>query len=88
MRKYKSIAGSKRLSGYAVDKYTKDNFSDLTRMNVYKLNNITTDCWGAPSYQQYMEMAGCKRILDLQATKVEKERKISVLTYVRIMKQK
>lgn len=79
LRRYKSIAGQRRLSGIALDKFSKENFSDLTRMNVYKLNSMMTACWDAPTYQQYLEMAECKNILDNQISKVGNERKVSVL---------
>lgn len=79
LRRYKSIAGQRRLSGIALDKYSRENFSDLTRMNVYKLNSMMTACWDAPTYQQYLEMAECKNILDNQISKVGNERKVSVL---------
>lgn len=79
LRRYKSIAGQRRLSGIALDTYSRENFSDLTRMNVYKLNSMVTACWDAPTYQQYLAMSECKNILGNQIDKVANERKVNVL---------
>lgn len=79
LRKYKSIASKKRLSGISIDTYSKENFTDLTRMNVFKLNSMMQAIWGAPAYQQYLEMSPAKNILDAQIDKIGNTRKIDVL---------
>lgn len=79
LRRYKSIAGQRRLSGIALDNYTKENFSELTRLNIYKLNSMMTDRWDVPTYQQYLEIVECKKILVNQISKIQNERKVSVL---------
>lgn len=79
LRKYKSIASQKRLSGIDVDTYSRENFADLTRMNVFKLNTMIKAIWGAPAYQQYLEISPAKNILDAQIDKIRDNRKIDVL---------
>ena len=79
LRRYKSIAGQRRLSGVALEHYSRDNFSDLTRLNVFKLNSIIAECWEVPTYPEYLGMAECSKILETQASKVNSERKVSVL---------
>lgn len=79
LRRYKSIASQKRLSGIDIDTYSEGNFTDLTRMNVFKLNTMMTAIWGAPAYQQYLKMSEAKSILDIQIEKIGAERKIDVL---------
>lgn len=79
LRRYKSIAGQRQLSGISLDSYSKENFFDLTRMNIFKLNSMISSCWGTPTYQEYLDLAECKTILDNQIAKVGIERKVSVL---------
>ena len=37
------------------------------------------ECWGAPTYPEYLEMAECSKILEAQTSKVNSERNVSVL---------
>lgn len=76
---YKSIAGKKRLASVNVKRYTKDNFSDLTRMNVFKLNKISAGKWEALTYEEYCKVSGADRILDYQAKRVQHERILDVI---------
>lgn len=79
LKKYKSIAGQKRLAGIDVDTYSRENFTDLTRMNVFKLNAMMKAVWGAPAYQQYLNISPAKNILDAQIEKIGDQRKVDVL---------
>lgn len=77
--KYKSIAGQKKLASVHIESYTKDNFSDLTRMNVYKLHKLSKDIWGEITYKEYVDLSAATKILDHQAQKVSTERRVDVL---------
>ena len=70
---------SSYITEYVLQKLSKENFFDLTRMNIFKLNSMISSCWGAPTYQEYLDLAECKTILDNQIVKVGIERKVSVL---------
>lgn len=77
--RFKSIAGTKKLASVHIEKYTKDNFSDLTRMNVYKLHKVINNEWTALPYSEYIELSEGAEILTCQAHKVEEERAVDVL---------
>lgn len=76
---YKAIAGSKRLSSIHISSYTKENFADLIRMNVYKLNKVALGVWDKLSYDQYIQMSVAEKILDCQVNRVNTSRKVDVL---------
>lgn len=77
--RYKAIAGQKKLASVHVEAYTRENFSDLTRMNVYKLNKLSKDIWGEIAYKEYVDLSVATKILDCQAKKVSTERKVDVI---------
>lgn len=79
LKRYKSIASQKRLSGIDVATYSREDFTDLTRMNVFKLNTMVETVWGAPTYQQYLEISRAKTILDVQINKIGQTRNVDVL---------
>lgn len=76
---YKRIAGQKKLASVHIGRYTKENFSDLTRMNVYKLHKIARNIWGATTYQDYVILSEVASILDYQTQKISVEKRIDVL---------
>lgn len=76
---YKKLAGKKRLASIHLGKYTKENFSDLTKMNVYKLNKLSNDVWGPLAYSDYLGISEAIKILDCQHHKIDKERNVGVL---------
>jgi hypothetical protein len=77
--RYKHIAGQKKLASVHIGKYTKDNFSDLTRMNIYKLHKLTKSIWGGLPYNEYVNLSTTETILNCQAQKIDAERKIDIL---------
>lgn len=77
--RYKAIAGQKKMASVHVESYTRENFSDLTKMNVYKLNKLSKDTWGEIAYKDYVDLSAAAKILDHQAQKVNTERKVAVL---------
>lgn len=76
---YKRIAGQKRLASVHIGRYTRENFSDLSRMNIYKLGKISKNSWGEMSYLEYVELSAAEKILECQANRVNAERKVDVL---------
>lgn len=76
---YKRIAGQKRLASVHIGKYTKENFSDLAKMNVYKLHKLSKNLWEAISYREYIDLSEAAKILDCQSRKIDEERKVDVL---------
>lgn len=76
---YKRIAGQKKLASVHIGKYTRENFSDLTKMNIYKLHKLSRNIWGTMTYRDYMELSEAEKILDCQIQKVNQEKIIDVL---------
>jgi len=78
-KKYKQIVSRKKIANVRMDKYTRENFDDLTRMNVYKLNYIRRDIWDSVSYDTYMELADAVEIADTEAQYCDKYHQVQVL---------
>ena len=76
---YKGIAGRKKLASVHISKYSKENFSDLTKMNIYKLHKLTKNIWGEIPYDEYVNLSIAAMILDCQSQKIDNERSIDVL---------
>ena len=76
---YKSIAGKKCLASINVKRYTRENFADLTRMNVFKLYKICVGKWAAMTYEEYTSASKADVILGCQAERVRRERILDVI---------
>lgn len=79
VHQYKRIVGRRKLSSVNIRKYTKENFSNLTKMNVYKLNKILKNRWEGIPYKEYLILSEPSQILSYQKQRVETMKKISVL---------
>lgn len=79
MPNYKRIAGQKKLASVHIGKYTKGNFSDLAKMNLFKLHKLTRNIWGEISYDEYIALSIAATVLHHQAKKIDAEGKIDVL---------
>ncbi len=79
IKKYKEICGKKKLCRFHLDDYTKDNFCDLIRMNVYKLNQLINNELKVPQYRNYLEISPTKKVMSAEKEMIEKIGKISVL---------
>lgn len=77
--RYKSIITQKRIANVRIDRYTRENFDDLTRMNVYKLNYIRRDLWDAVSYDTYMELSDAAAIAASEAQFCDANHQVQVL---------
>ncbi|MGN0714479.1 MAG: hypothetical protein ACI4LN_01560 [Anaerovoracaceae bacterium] len=79
MSRYKEIAGKRRLSNVRLDKYTKENFKSLSKMNLFKLNEISRGIWDWPEYEEYLHLSEQSQILQHEIKIVNENRTISVL---------
>lgn len=79
IKRYKEITGHKRLSNFRVDQFSKENFSDLLRMNIYKLNVMLGSGWDGLPYKDYQVLSGQTRIASFQHTLTSTTRNMSVL---------
>ena len=77
--RYKSIITRKKIANVRMDRYTRENFDDLTRMNVYKLNYIRRDLWDAVSYDTYMELSEASEIVLSEAQFCDATHQVQVL---------
>jgi hypothetical protein len=76
---YKAIVAKRKLSNKRVDSITKDEFSKLTKMNLYKLNKIVNNLWDKMPYDVYLETSNAVELFKAERTFVESERSISVI---------
>lgn len=76
---YKKMAGQQKLANVNINKYTKENFSDLTRMNVYKLHTLCQGEWSPLPYSTYRELSETKNIADTEFQFCQKHRQVQVL---------
>lgn len=75
---YKTIVG-KRGINTNLSKYSKENFKDLVRMNLYKGNYIYNGSWEKPTYSYYSDNITQEKILQNQSLKILNGKVISVL---------
>ena len=78
MASFKFFVCKKGLSGIDIKKYTKDNFTELIRLNVEKLV-IISDEFSIPTYNIYQELSSSYAIASKQYNLANKLRKLSVL---------
>lgn len=57
MKRYKEITGHSKLANRRVDTFTKENFTALLRMNIYKLNAMLGSGWESPPYKTYRALS-------------------------------
>ena len=76
---YKEIVGKRKLASIHLSKYGQEGFSLLSKMNVFKLNKMQTDCWVGMPYNNYVILSAATKILECQANMVIEERAIAVI---------
>ena len=76
---YKAITGQKKLANVRVDKFSRENFSDLLRMNIYKLNSVLGSRWENLPYMEYRILSEQKKIVIYQEELTARTRNITVL---------
>lgn len=76
---FKQYVARKQMVRKHLDKYTDEDFNQLTRMNVYKLNLLTSGVWEALSYPDYQENSDPLLILDRQSGVIQDKKKLAIL---------
>lgn len=76
---YKAITGKRKLANVRIDKFSKENFSDLLRMNVYKLNSMLGDGWENLTYAKYQILSEQRKIAAYQQNLTAGTRNMDVL---------
>ena len=76
---FKQHVGKKKMASKHLDKYTENDYNELTKMNVYKLNKIMNQHWDVMKYEDYLAASPALNILGYQTQIVSNEKKIAVL---------
>lgn len=79
LHNFKKIVGTKKLVGKHLKNYSQEDFRQLTKMNVFKLNDIMNGDWGGMSYERYLSCSGALTILSKQSEIVNKRKQMAVL---------
>lgn len=76
---YKTITGKTRLANKRVDCWTKENFCDLIRQNLFKLNQVCCQKWRMPPYKLYRTIMENHLVLKAEQKAYEREHILYVL---------
>lgn len=79
IKDFKDYTGSKKMAQKRIDTYSRYDFKELTKMNIYKLAYITLNNWGGLTYQQYLNHSSASEILNNQINFIEQSNQIAVL---------
>lgn len=76
---FKKYVAQKKMVRKHLDKYTSDDFDQLTKMNIFKLNEIINHQWCALNYDEYLFISTANIIIEYQSQIVANDSKIAVL---------
>ena len=76
---FKQYVASKKLSRVHMSSYTKENFSGLMKLNVFKLNQLAFAKWEPLDYNAYLKISPADTILSLEEDCICAEKNMSVL---------
>ena len=76
---FKRHAGTKKLASKHLKDYAQEDFEQLAKQNVYKLNWLGTQTWDGMPYGQYMTASRQERILAWQEELIGRSRCVCVL---------
>ncbi len=80
MHKFKQLASQKRLAGISREKYTRDNFSDLIRMNLRRLKSVSSECFeNFPDYSMYLNISQAEYVAGQQYEMIQSFKKLYIL---------
>ena len=79
LRAYKNHVASRRLVRFHIKDYLPTNFSDLIRMNVFKLNKIVRGSFGACPYCDFLSINDQRKIAKKESDMVRQDSVVSVL---------
>ena len=77
--KYKEQVGKRKLSNVRTEKIGKEDFDQLIRMNVFKLNRISTENWMRMKYDDFIVHSDQQSILSAEQNFMAKENAIAIL---------
>ena len=77
--KYKEQVGKRKLSNIRATRICKNDFDQLIRMNVFKLNRISTENWMQMDYDDFLVYSEQQSILRAEQNFMAKENAIAVL---------
>jgi len=75
---YKALVGQRGLN-LRPEKLSREEFGQLSRMNVYKLNCLATQNWATMNYDRFRELSEQSRILQAEQNFMEQQQAVSVL---------
>lgn len=79
LTEYKSAVGTRKLVRRHIDDYVREEFENLVRMNVFKLNALSNGVFRPFAYDEFLCAALQSRIAGLEAGLVEARGEIAVL---------
>ena len=79
LRDYKQNVGLRKLVRFHVEDYTRDNFRDLIRMNLFKLNKILRGRFETCTYDGFLSMNDQAAIAGEESDLVGRASMVSVL---------
>lgn len=79
LARYKNIVGHRRLASRHVKNYTRENFCNLIKMNILKLNQIVRGEFTSPTYDVFWEDSSQDVIARKETESIERHNCIEVL---------
>lgn len=79
VKDYKKIVSSRKIASKHIEHLTRDNFIDLMRMNLFKLNKIINKKFEKTDYANFLTNYNQEKIAHKEATLIKNESIISVL---------
>jgi hypothetical protein len=76
---FKQYVASKKLTRVHMRSYTKENFSSLMKLNVFKLNQLAFAKWEPLDYRNYLKLSPADTILSLEEDYICAEKNMPVL---------
>lgn len=76
---YKNLIGSRKIAKMHVTKYERNNFEQLSKMNIFKLNEIYNHEWKPMSYNDYLACSEAIKILEKEIEMISSKQQVSVL---------
>lgn len=79
IKNYKELTGQTKIANHNIKDFTKEDFNSLLRMNIYKLNFMLNNTWGALTYKDYRILSEQAKIVAYERNLITSERCIDVL---------
>lgn len=79
LNEYKKIVGMRKLANKRINSYSKDDINNLIKMNLFKLNYLTTGYWESMKYEKYIVHSIGTFIHSLETNEVKFNKRLAVL---------